>query len=166
MLTLKPPPPTRPVETNQAPRKFWTIHHTQNSVFGMRMREGVSTAVVGFAKIDDAILIGRMIDTYYETQKELPSMIEGGKLILPAPSPESEVCRHIYIQTWDFDDLRVDCTKNILNLLTINGLKNTDTGLSVSGTLYMFEAGDYDLYRWRFEQLLPINNDPDDGPYV
>lgn len=165
MLTLKPPPPTRPVETNRAPRKYWTIQSSPNNVFALRMRKENATAIVGFAKIDDAILLGRMIETYYTTQKEFPIMSDVGSLILPAPSKSSDVWRHIYIQPWEFDDLKVECTKNVINLLTINGLRSTKTGYSVSGEMYKFEVGDYNFYRNRFEELLPINNDADDGPY-
>lgn len=157
-------PPTKPVPTRQIPRTYWTIHSQPNNAFTTRAHENSRTSVVSFADFDDAFLIGKMIDTYYVRQKELPNVTTVGQLILPTPGL-GDVLHHVYIQKWDFDELKVECTRNILDLMTVNGLRTTKFGYSFSGTVYKFEATDPDFYRSRFEELLPLNNDPDDGPY-
>ena len=91
-------------------------------------------------------------------------MTRGGPLILPNPD-EGDVLRHLYVQKWDFNDLKLQCTRNILDLLSVECFKNTKNGYRFMGEVYSFEAQDFDFYRFRFEELLPVNNDPDDDPY-
>lgn len=166
MLGVRPPPikPARFAPTNQIPKIFWTIHSHPNDAFTTIPNEKSRTSIVGFKEFDDALFIGRMIDTYYTSQREFPDVTAVGRLVLPAPKT-GDVLNHIYIQKWDFDDLKLECTRNILDLLSVNGLNTTNRGFAFYGVQYKFEANDPEFYRARFEQLLPLNNDPDDGPY-
>jgi len=166
MLGIKAPPfrPVKLPQTNQRPKTHYTIHSHPNDAFTMKIDEKQKTTIVGFKDIDDAILIGRMLETHYWSQKELPDMTRGGPLILPNPDA-GDVLRHLYVQKWDFNDLKLQCTRNILDLLSVECFKNTKNGYRFMGEVYSFEAQDFDFYRFRFEELLPVNNDPDDGPY-
>jgi hypothetical protein len=156
MLGIKTPPvkPVKTVPTNRLPKTYYTLHSHPNNAFTMKINEKQNTAIVGFKDIDDAILIGRMIETYYWREKELPDMTQIGALILPSPDI-GDVLNHLYIQKWEFEELQLHCTRNILNLLSVQSFNNTKTGYSLVGDVYSFEANDLDFYRARFDELLP-----------
>ena len=166
MLGVKSPPfrPAKMAQTNQRPKTYYTIHSHPNDAFTMKINEKQKTTIVGFKDFDDAILIGRMLETHYWRQKELPDMTRVGALILPNPDA-GDVLHHLYVQKWEFDELKLQCTRNILDLLSVDHFKNTKAGYRFMGEIYSFEANDFDFYRFRFEELLPVNNDPDNGPY-
>jgi len=164
MLSVAPPP-TKPRgfgKTKQKPNYHYTIHSKPNDVFTLKPEEN-RTAVVAFHKWDDAFLLGQMIESYYIHQKELPLVGRDEMLILPSPIFKNAL-NYLYVQRWDFDELKIECTKNILDIITVEKLKDSKDGYSISGSVYKLEAP-LDFYKIRFEELLPINNDPDDGPY-
>jgi hypothetical protein len=70
----------------------------------------------------------------------------------------------LYIQKWDFDDLKMFCINHMFNIISVKRLKDIKTGFSIEGSVYDLKASE-DFYRLRFEELLPLNTDPDDGPY-
>jgi len=109
-------------------------------------------------------MVGNMIETYFREQKELPDTFSEGPLILPKPKIASDLS-FLFLHEWDeFDDLKMMCTKNSLNMCSVFEVSNTKSGFSFNGALYSFSAPP-EFYMQRFEELLPINNDPDDGPY-
>ena len=137
-MSLVSVPPKIVIPRHQRPKKtHWTIHAQMNDIFSMKLNETTNTSVVGFKKIEDAILIGQMIDTHFVTQKEFPDTKSGPKLILPSPKT-GDVLHHVYVQQWDFDDLRMTCTKNILELLSVDGLVDTKHGYSFRGNQTRF----------------------------
>ena len=167
MLTINPPP-SRPakktVPTDRRKKTYYTIQSNKNNAFAMKVSQNDKTCLVGFKNINNAILIGRMIETYYNQNGEMPDTQNGEPLFLPGPG-KSEVLSRLFVQKWDLEDLKVECARNVLDLLSVDNYKNSKTGYNFSGELYKFEVSDLDFYRARFEELLPVNNDPDDGPY-
>jgi hypothetical protein len=158
-------PPIRPskkLPTKQAPTKYYTLHTNPNNAFTLRLNDDLGTSVVGFREWDDAIFIGKMMETYFVSQREWPDIQSyDGALILPAAPVKSDpVLRHLYIQEWDFDDLKYICTVNFLNMVSVNGIENKKAGYSFSGNTYSFSAPP-EFYQARLLQLYMMNSIPD-----
>lgn len=154
MMTVNRPPRPRGfsrVRTIEKPPHYYTIQSTNNNAFTLNLKNRERTAIVSFRNIDDAILIGRMIDSYYIRQNELPDTREG-ELILP--SPLSEDLLNVYLQQWDFDELKVMCTRNLLDIIAVETIMNTKRGYTFSGATYSLDAP-LGFYQMRFEELLP-----------
>lgn len=168
MLGVRTPPvkPRKLMETNQRPKTHYTIHSKPNDAFTIRPTHKSQTAIVGFRSFDDAMFIGKMIETYYIRQKELPDTKDVGSLILPNSEEKYDVLRYVYIQEWEFDDLKLMCTRNILDIVSVQDIRNSKNGYSFSGVVYKFEAP-LEFYQERFDELYKAMtlNDPDDGPY-
>jgi hypothetical protein len=166
MLTINPPPsrPAKLAQTNQRPKTYYTIQSNKNNAFSMKVKQNDKTCLVGFKNIKNAILLGKMIETYYNQNGEMPDTQNGEPLFLPEPG-KGEVLRRLFVQQWNLEDLKLECARNVLDLLSVDNYKNSKTGYNFTGELYKFEVTDADFYRARFEELLPVNNDPDDGPY-
>ena len=154
-LTIAPPLKPKAVQkTSQKPRNYWTIHSHPNDAFTMKISAATRTSVVGFRDVDDALFIGKMLETYFISQKEWPDTRQEGALVLPA-SQVGEVLQHIYIQKWEFDELKMHCTKNFLDMMSVDSLNNSKDGYSISGKLFQFEA-DIEFYRYRIGQLYEL----------
>jgi hypothetical protein len=147
-------PPVKPrlaPKTNQKPKYYWTIHSHPNDAFTLKINEKVRTSVVGFREIDDALFIGKMIETHFVRQKEWPDTRSEGSLILPS-SQVGDVLSHIYVQKWEFNDLKLTCTKNFLDMISVDAIVNTKNGYSFSGNLFKFEAP-IEFYKERLDEL-------------
>jgi hypothetical protein len=96
-----------------------------------------------------------MLETYFMREKEWPDTKLVGTLVLPS-SKNSDVLSHVYIQKWDFDELKVTCTKNIMDMLSVDALVSTKNGYSFAGDVYKFEAP-IEFYRERFDEILHLN---------
>jgi len=138
MASLLVPPPTRPLPTRRGGKFYWTIHTHPNNVFTVWPREDKPTAVVGFKKPEHALLIGHMIERHYVINKEWPDT--SNKLILPAPRNETEDLNFLFLQRWDFNDLQEKCSKNFLNMVSVDDLELTKDGFNFDGKLLTFEA--------------------------
>lgn len=154
-LTIAPPtkPRIRP-KTNQKPKNYWTIHTHPNDAFTLKISEKVRTSIVGFKEIDDALFIGKMIETHFIRQKEWPDTKSEGTLILPN-SQVGDVLQYIYIQKWVFDDLKMTCTKNFLDMISVDSILNTKNGYSFEGNVFKFDAP-IEFYQKRFVELYNI----------
>jgi hypothetical protein len=164
-LTIAPPTkPRQSRQTNQKSPKYYTLHTTKNDAFTLRISEQSRTSIVGFKEWDDAIFIGKMLETYFINQREWPVTYEIGSLILPSSKDSHpDVLNHMYIQQWDFDDLKVTCTKNFLDMISVDDLikKKSQGGYTFSGKAYRFEA-DWDFYRHRLGEIHELNSDFND----
>jgi hypothetical protein len=164
-ITLPPPvKPRQSRQTNQKNTKYYTLHTTKNDAFTLRISEQSRTSIVGFKEWDDAIFIGKMLETYFINQREWPVTYEIGSLILPSSKDSHpDVLNHMYIQQWDFDDLKVTCTKNFLDMISVDDLikKKSQGGYTFSGKSFRFEA-DWDFYRARLVELHELNSDFND----
>jgi len=139
MATIVAPPRgpvTRTIPTRRGGKFRWTIHTHPNNAFTVKMTDEATTAIVGFKNVDHALIVGKMIETHYIKQKEWPDTT--GRLILPAPHDGD--LDFLFLRKWDFADLQVACTKNFLNLVSIDDLESTRTGFNFDGKLMSFEA--------------------------
>lgn len=152
-------PPTKPrrrAKTIPRPKIFYTIHSRPNDAFTLKLSAESQTSVVGFKDWDDALFIGKMIETHFLKQKQWPDTKEEGPLMLPT-SAVGDVLRHVYIQQWDFDELKVICTRNFLDLIGIEGIsKKNNSNYTFNGNVYRFQA-DWDFYRLRLKELWSLN---------
>jgi hypothetical protein len=147
-------PPVKPrvkIETLQRGKKYFTIQTTPNHVFTLKSHEEAKTSVVGFKKWDDAFLISKMIETHYIEQKEWPVLEIGKTIVLPSSRP-SAVLRHLYIQEWDFEELKFECTRNIIDFMSIERIINKKSTYSFNGHQYTFSAP-VEFYMNRFDEL-------------
>lgn len=154
MLGIRTPPvrPRRLLETNQRPKTHYTIHSQPNDAFTIRPSHRSQTAIVGFQSFEDAMFIGKMIETYYVRQNELPDTKEVGSLILPSSDQNHDVLRYVYIQEWVFDDLKLMCTRNILDVVSVQDILKSKEGYLFSGDIYKFDAP-LEFYQARFNEL-------------
>lgn len=155
-------PPARPrsqPKTNQSNKKYFTIHSKPNNAFTLRVTEQARTAIVGFNSIDDAFFVSQMIETYFVHQKEWPETNKVGPLILPN-SQVGDVLQYVYIQQWNFDDLKILCTKNILDMISVETIQIRKTGYSFTGNSYSFTAP-IEFYKERFTELLTATSSED-----
>jgi hypothetical protein len=159
------PPPTKPrqsVKTNQRSRKYYTLHTGVNDAFTLRVNEQARTSIVGFTEWDNAMFVGKMLESYFVDQMEWPATYEVGSLILPT-GRGGDVLRHLYIQQWEFDELKLTCTKNFLDMISIDYIvkKKGQGGYVFAGNAISFEA-DPDFYRHRlgeiWELISPVND--------
>jgi hypothetical protein len=146
---IKPRPP---VKTLQTRRNYYTLHYGANDAFTLKINEKTRTSIVSFTKWDDAIFIGKMMETHYVRQKEWPDMRSAGSLVLPSP-PMGDVLHILYIQEWEFDDLKLMCTRNILDMISVDDILNRKSVYSFQGNVYRFEAP-VEFYQMRFEEFI------------
>lgn len=147
-------PPIVKVPTLRRDKKYFTIQSSPNHVFTLNIEKESRKSIVGFKKWDDALLIGKMIETYYIQENEWPDTNFDGQLILP--KSRVDVLRHLYIEEWNFEDLKYECTKNILDLVSVERLINKKTGYTFNGDQYKFNTS-IDFYINRFNELIRIS---------
>lgn len=151
MLTAAPPAvPKTHLPVDQRNRKYYTIHSSKNNAFTLKLGEEVRTAIVGFANIDDAFRIGNMIETHFVEKREWPDTTQTGTIFLP--SGKIEDLSHIFIHQWTFDELKIECTRNILDMVSVDAIIEKKSAYSFSGNLYRFHA-DVDFYKLRFDEI-------------
>lgn len=136
--------------TAQTGRQYYTIHSSRNNAFTLKLNEDVRTAIVGFVKIEDAAVVGNMIETYYIEKKEWPVFFGSGDLSLPEGRLNN--LAHVFVREWDFDDLKINCTRNFLDFISVEKLTPRNTRYSLNGNLYIFEAPT-EFYRGRLDEL-------------
>ena len=154
MATIVSPPrrPPRSIQTRRGGKFYWTIHTHPNNAFTVRMNDDSSTSIVGFKNVDNALVIGKMIETYYMTQQEWPDTT--GQLLLPPPHDGN--LNFLFLQKWDFAELKVECTKNFLSMVAIDNLGTTKRGFNFDGKMLSFEAP-IEFYVARLEELFEIS---------
>lgn len=91
-----------------------------------------------------------MIETYYVERKEWPDVSQIGTLILP----EGRLAdlAYVFVRQWDFDDLKLECTRNILDLASVDKILDNTSTYSFSGSLFKFSAPP-EFYQNRFNEL-------------
>lgn len=61
-----------------------------------------------------------------------------GQLILPVSRVGD--LEFLFLQKWDFEDLKTTCTKNYLSIVSVDNIGNTKRGLNFEGKLMSFEG--------------------------
>ena len=153
MATIVSPPrrPPRSIQTRRGGKFYWTIHTHPNNAFTVRMNDDSPTAIVGFKNVDNALVIGKMIETYYMTQQEWPNT--SGQLLLPPPHDGD--LNFLFLQKWDFGDLQVECTKNFLSMVAIDSLETTKRGFNFDGKMLSFDAP-REFYAERLDEIFRL----------
>jgi hypothetical protein len=147
-------PPTkiiRPKGFGKKPNNYFTLHSKSNDIFTIKIKECEKTTVVGFKHMSDAIFIGKMIETYYMETNEWPDTRNEGTLILPKSKIND--MQFVIVNQCEFEDLKLTCTANIMDLVSVDAIIDNNRDFRFSGNLYKFEA-DTDFYRERFEEFL------------
>lgn len=143
-------PPVRPklvTLTNQKGRNYWTLHVGPNNIWATRPNDAKSS-VVAFRHLDDAVLVGSMIETQYIHNKSWPDIDLG---VLPAPRVKE--LTNIFLQKWEFDDLKLTCTRNMLDMISVDDIHKTEYSFTFNGNHYIFGAP-LEFYQDRFNELL------------
>ena len=153
MATIVSPPrrPPRSIQTRRGGKFYWTIHTHPNNAFTVRMNDDSSTSIVGFKNVDNALVIGKMIETYYMTQQEWPDT--SGQLLLPPPHDGD--LNFLFLQKWDFAQLQVECTKNFLSMVAIDSLETTKRGFNFDGKMLSFDAP-REFYAERLDEIFRL----------
>ena len=131
--------PIRPVKipkTRRGGKFYYTIHVHPNQAFGLRVNDNELSAIVGFKNENHALFIGKMIELNYIEQQELPSPF--GQLVLPMS--DSGHLEFLFLQKWDFEDLKTTCTKNFLNMVSIDNIGDNKKGFKLAGEMLLFTA--------------------------
>ena len=145
-------PPVRPklvTLTNQSNRKYWTLHSGINNVWATRPKDAIS-AVVAFRNLDEAVAIGAMIETHFLHHKEWPEFSEESLIL---PNARVEDLRNIFLQKWEFDDLKLICTRNMLDMISVEEINKRQNSYTFTGNQYKFSAP-LEFYQNRFNELL------------
>ena len=145
-------PPTRPklVQlTKQRNRQYWTLHSGINNVWATRPKDSIS-AVVAFRNLDEAVMIGAMIETHFLHHKVWPEFDEHSLIL---PNSRIEDIRNIFLQKWEFDDLKLICTQNMLDMISVDEINKRRTSYTFTGSQYKFDAP-IEFYQNRFNELL------------
>ena len=146
-------PPVRPrlnSRTKQKPNYYYTIHSNRNNAFTLKINDDLRAAVVGFREIEDAVTISTMIETHYIEKKEWPDTSQVGTLVLPEGRFQDLV--YVFIRQWDFDDLKLECTRNILDMISVDEILKKKSSYSFAGNLFRFSAP-VEFYQNRFNEL-------------
>lgn len=156
MTTVAPPAPPRvQLPTAQTQRRYYTLHSNRNNAFTLKLNDDARTAIVGFRDVDDALIMGNMMETHYVHYKEWPNTQTPGNLVLPSGRLKELV--HLFIRVWAFDDLRYECTSNFLDLISVESIGSTKSAAySLNGDFYKFSADD-DFYRNRIRELYELD---------
>ena len=147
------PPVTRPMKTGFKPRRLYTIHSDPNKVFTLKPGEERRFSIVSFRNADDAILIGKMLQTYQMRQKELPTPeTDGGLTLVHAPVDQEMI--NLHIRPWSFEELQVYCTRHIFDMISVENIdKKMKEKYTFGGSMYSFEAP-LEFYQQTFEVLI------------
>lgn len=148
------PPRPRPT-LDRPPPAFYTLHSQPNNAFTMKLSEETRTSVVVFKTLDSARFVGQMVETNYIATNEWPNMdVTAGKLYLPLARTDIDLTM-LVIQGWDFDDLKLYCTSNLLDMISVDEITTNDGAFSFSGDRYEFSAPT-EFYADRFNQILAL----------
>lgn len=151
MATAAPPIRPRSVaKTGFGSRNYYTLHTGPNNIWACRPKESISS-VVAFKKIEDAVLVGCMIETHFMHNKEWPDFDSE----LTLPTSRVEELRNIFLRKWEFDNLKLICTQNMLDMISVDEINKREMAYTFTGSHYKFGA-EIEFYQNRFKELLEI----------
>lgn len=152
MALIAPPvKPVGPVVTDQTSRRYFTLHTGPNTAFTLRTSEEDRTSIVGFIRRSDAYYVSQMLETKFLHEKEWLTNHGGTNLILPSPSVRD--LSLVAIHEWDFDDLKILCTSNFMDMISVDEIVSNDDNHVFSGHKLKFEAP-LEFYQVRLENLV------------
>lgn len=155
MAVITPIKPKILISTDQDNSRYYTIHSSKNKAFGTRVNNKSKTSIVGFRQWDDAFLISKMIETNFISKKEWPETEEDGSVVLPTSAIHDDILRAVYIQEWEFDNLKLTCTLNFLDMISVDEIVTKKGKHMFQGHILRFEAP-IEVYQARLEDLMNI----------
>lgn len=151
MAVATPPVRTKPnFKTKYGAHKYYTLH-TGSKIWACRPQDAISS-VVAFRNVDDAVLVGCMIETHYIHNKEWP---EFNMENITLPSSRIQDLNNIFLKKWEFDDLKLICTSNMLDMISVDDINKLRSSYTFSGNQYKFSAN-IDFYKNRFDELFRL----------
>jgi len=121
----------------------------------MKLSEDTKTSIVGFKTFDSAYFVGQMLETNYNSEREWPNTdATSGKIYMPRAHSDLNLSL-LVIHEWDFEDLKLYCTSNLLDMISVDEITSGDGNFSFSGDRYSFEAPT-EFYQDRFNQILAL----------
>lgn len=155
MAVITPIKPKILISTDQDNSNYYTIHSNQNKAFGLRVNKNSRTSIVSFRKWDDAFLISKMIETNFISKKEWPETGDDGSVVLPTSAIHDDILRAVYIQKWEFDELKLLCTSNFLDMISVDEIVSKKAKHMFSGHVLRFEAP-IEFYQERLEYFMNL----------
>lgn len=155
MAVLTPIKPKITITTDQDNLRLYTIHSNKNRAFGIKISEKYRTSIVSFKRWDDAFFISKMIETNFISKKEWPMSEEDGTITLPMSAIHDDILRAVYIQEWDFNDLKLLCTSNFLDMISVDEIVTKKAKHMFQGHILRFEAP-IEFYQARLERFINI----------
>lgn len=146
MLTIRKSPKSR-VLYNQ---KFFTIHTNVNNAYTMKPKSNERTCMVAFKNSHDAILVGGMIEEYYNYTREWPDFEKVG---LRLPHGTIKVLNHLEMRASTFDSIKEECARNVLNIFLIEAIHRNKDAYSMRGSIIQLN-NTLDFYKARFDELI------------
>jgi hypothetical protein len=153
------PPPSKVKRAKTLPRseKYYTIHSHSNNVFGVRIRDDTPTLMVGFKNYEDAHLMGRMLETYYIYNQDLPLACKINEFILPSHEESIDELKHLTILHNDVNNLLSWCMINFLDFLGVEEIiENDDTGKYTWDVSLCATEPEIELCKERFDYLYEL----------
>ncbi len=156
-IMAPPPPRIKKAKTLPGSNKYYTIHSQLNNVFGVRVEEETPTCMVGFKNYDDAHLMGRILETYYINNQELPTPELLTNFSLPSADQSINEMKHLFLLHNDTENLLSLCTINFLDFLAVDEILENKHNDKYSWNVAIYRPDeDFDLYKERFDYLFKI----------
>ena len=138
MLAL--PPVLTPVRERDVITHVWCVHSSSNHVFTLAPKPE-RRSIVSFVSADDAARVSDMINMHVEITRELPFVQHGDVLRLPSTKvsalhAKQRLLAHVFVERHAFEDLRVKCLGNGLDMLVV---KHYDDDERMLADLLTFE---------------------------
>jgi hypothetical protein len=147
--------PARPFSKTRSTygqKKLWTVHYTNNKVFGLPAEP--RTSVVSFTNEFDAKLTAKIIETHVNSTKEWPDLTREPNFHVKNIKA-FEPLEFLDVNKWDFDDLQLWSVIHCLDLTVIKNMTKTNAGYRFIGEHYTFE-GTLEMYQYKFNELLQL----------
>lgn len=157
-MSVAAPPvrPSRPLKTGRGQKVAYTIHHTPNRVYAIRPKDRtLSVSIVSFMNSENAQLVASMFEEYRRRTMTWPDFMGDHDDSLILPSNSSYLLQELTVIKWDLDDLKFYCCNNMLDLITLSSMKQTNEGFRIRGESYKFDAP-LEFYQERFTELYQL----------
>jgi len=159
-IIAPPPPKIKKAKTIPRSNKYYTIHSHMNNVFGVKIKDETPSLMVGFKNYEDAFLMARMLETYYNYNENLPVPCKVNEFVLPSSEESVPELNKLTILHNDTDNLVSWCMINFLDFLGVEEvIENNETGkYSWDISIYCTEP-DFEICKERFDYLYQLENE-------
>lgn len=160
MLTV--PPPVKPVvrmQTNQRPLRLYTLHETMNNALALRAKQDTDkTAMIAFARQEDVMTMGTMLENHYRTYKEWPDLVINSSIKIFSGNGAKDELKFLQAASWSPEELTMICCTHYMDILQIDELFETKSGYNIKGARLTLQ-GSNDLYITACNRMLRLGDD-------